>query len=93
MAYYNYNYYHNITEAKKYYQKAIDFAKLSNTTQSGYYWSSLIALGKIAASEEDYDQAIEYYKQVLDDAERKSSQHTEAKKLLAEAKKARRKKR
>ncbi len=93
LAYYNYNYYHNIPEAKKYYQKAIDFAKLSNTTQSGYYWSSLIALGKIAAAEEDYDQAIEYYKQVLDDAERKSSQHTEAKKLLAEAKKARRKKR
>jgi hypothetical protein len=92
LAYYAYNYDRNIAQAKVYYQKTIDFAKLTGTTNSGYYWSSMIALGKIASQEHDYDKAIEYFKQVIDDTERKASQRDEAKKLLAEAKKARRKK-
>ena len=92
LAYYAYNYNHDLAQAKTYYQKTIDFAQLTNSTKSGYYWSSMLALGKIASTEEDFDKAVEYYKQVLEDSDKKTTQHTEAKKLLAEAKKARRKK-
>ena len=52
----------------------------------------MVALGKIASQEQDYDKAIEYFKQVIDDTDRKATQRDEAKKLLAEAKKLRRKK-
>jgi hypothetical protein len=58
---------------------------------SGYYWASVLGLARIAYQELNYDQAVDYCKEVLDKADRKSSQHTEDKKLLAEAKKARRK--
>jgi tetratricopeptide (TPR) repeat protein len=92
LAYYAYNYDKDMKVAKDYYQKTIDFAKNTGTTNSGYYWSSMIALGKIASQEQDYDKAIEYFKQVIDDTDRKAAQRDEAKKLLAEAKKARRKK-
>lgn len=53
---------------------------------SGYYWASVLGLARIAFQELNYDQAVDYCKEVLDKADRKSSQHTEAKKLLAEAK-------
>ncbi len=92
LGYYAMNYDRDNKEAKTYFQKTIDFAKQTGSTNSGYYWSSMIALGKIASQDQDYDTAIEYYKQVIDDSERKSSQREEAKKLLTEAKKARRKK-
>ena len=92
LAYYAYNYDKDIKTAKEYYQKTIDFAKNTNTTNSGYYWSSMLALGKIASQEQDYDKAIEYFKQVIDDTDRKAAQRDEAKKLLSEAKKARRNK-
>lgn len=92
LAYYAYNYDKDIKTAKEYYLKTIEFAKNTSTTSSGYYWSSLVGLGKIASQEEDYDKAIEYFKQVIDDSDRKATQRDEAKKLLTEAKKARRKK-
>ncbi|MCU0469520.1 MAG: tetratricopeptide repeat protein [Arcicella sp.] len=92
LAYYAYNYDRDIKTAKEYYNKTIEFAKNTGTTNSGYYWSSMLALGKIASQEEDYDTAIEYFKQVIDDTDRKATQRDEAKKLLTEAKKARRKK-
>lgn len=92
LGYYAMNYDRDAQEARAYYQKTIDFAKQTGSTNSGYYWSSMIALGKLASQEQDYDKAIEYFKQVIEDSERKSSQREEAKKLLTEAKKARRKK-
>ena len=92
LAYYAYNYDKDIKTAKEYYLKTIEFAKNTGTTSSGYYWSSMVALGKIASQEQDYDKAIEYFKQVIDDTDRKATQRDEAKKLLAEAKKLRRKK-
>jgi len=92
LAYYAYNYDKNMKTAKEYYLKAIEFAKNTGTTSSGYYLSSVLGLGKIASQEQDYDKAVEYFKQVIDDSDRKSTQRDEAKKLLTEAKKARRKK-
>jgi tetratricopeptide (TPR) repeat protein len=92
LAYYAFNYDRDYAQAKIYYQKTIDFAVLTGTTNSGYYLSSMIALGRISLQEQDYDKSIEYFKKVIDDSDRKSPQRDEAKKLLTEAKKARRKK-
>ena len=90
LAYVNHLFYKNLTEGKIYYQKSIDFAKQTNSTTSGYYLSSLIGLAKIANDEKNYDLAQTYFNEVMDKAERKSSQFKEAKKAVDEAKKARR---
>ncbi|GAB3980523.1 hypothetical protein GCM10028806_48260 [Spirosoma terrae] len=93
LAYVNQLFYKNPAEAKKYYQQSIDFAKQTNALNAGYYWSSVLALGKIATDEKNYDQAQTYFKEVMDKADRKSSQYKEAKKLLDEQKKLRREER
>lgn len=90
LGYINQLFYHNLPEAKKYYQQSIEFAKQTNQLNAGYYWSSVLALGKIANDEKQYDQAQVYFKEVMDKAERKSAQFKEAKKLLDDQKKARR---
>ena len=93
LAYINANFYHSNALAKQYYQQSIDFAKQINATNAGYYWSSLLGLAKIATAEKNYDQATAYYKEVLDAADKKSSQHEEAKKALSDSKKSRREER
>ncbi|QMW02461.1 tetratricopeptide repeat protein [Spirosoma foliorum] len=93
LAYVNSVFYNNVAEAKKYYQQSVDFSKQTNSTTSGYYLSSLIGLAKIANGEKNYDLAQTYFNEVLDKAERKSSQYKEAKKALDDAKKARREER
>lgn len=90
LAYINQLFYKNTPEAKKYYQQSIDFAKQTNSTNAGYYWSSVLGLAKIATDEKNYDLAQTYFKEVMDKADRKSSQYKEAKKALEDAKKARR---
>ncbi|MBD2754701.1 tetratricopeptide repeat protein [Spirosoma validum] len=93
LAYINQIFYKNTAEAKKYYQQSIDFAKQTNSTNAGYYWSSVLGLAKIATEEKNYDLAQTYFKEVMDKAERKSSQYKEAKKALEDAKKSRREER
>ncbi|MVM33235.1 tetratricopeptide repeat protein [Spirosoma sp. HMF4905] len=93
LAYVNSVFYNNTAEAKKYYQQSVDFSKQTNSTTSGYYLSSLIGLAKIANGEKNYDLAQTYFNEVLDKAERKSSQYKEAKKALDDAKKSRREER
>lgn len=90
LAYINQVFYKNTPEAKKYYQQSIDFAKQTNSTNAGYYWSSVLGLAKIATEEKNYDLAQTYFKEVMDKAERKSTQYKEAKKALNDANKARR---
>ena len=93
LGYINHLLYKNLPEAKKYYQQSIEFAKQTNSVNAGYYWSSVLALGKIATDEKQYDQAQAYYKEVMDKAERKSSQFKEAKRALDASKKSRREER
>ena len=88
LGYYYLYVFKNPIEAKKYFNECLSFYKQTDSMDSGYYWASVLGLARI---ELNYDQAVDYCKEVLDKADRKSSQHTEAKKLLAEAKKARRK--
>ena len=93
LAYINQVFYKNSAEAKKYYQQSIDFAKKTNSVNAGYYWSSVLGLAKIATEEKNYDLAQTYFKEVMDKAERKSSQYKEAKKALDDTKKSRREER
>jgi hypothetical protein len=90
LAYYNHNYYKNLDKAKEYYQKTIDFALQTNAKTSGYYLSSMMGLGHIAEANKDYDTALNYYKQVADDGERKSTQFKEAKAAITNLNKIRR---
>jgi hypothetical protein len=91
LGYYYLYVFKNPIDAKKYFNECLSFSKQTDSMDSGYYWASVLGLARIAFQELNYDQAVDYCKEVLDKADRKSSQHTEAKKLLAEAKKARRK--
>jgi hypothetical protein len=93
LAYTNQLFYKNRVEAKIYYQKAIDFAKQTNSVNTGYYLSSVLGLAKIATEEKNYDLAQTYFNEVIDKGERKSSQYKEAKKAIDDAKKARREER
>ncbi|NQW77316.1 MAG: tetratricopeptide repeat protein [Cytophagales bacterium] len=91
LGYYYLYVFKNPVDAKKYFNDCLSFSKQTDSMDSGYYWASVLGLARIAFQESNYDQAVDYCKEVLDKADRKSSQHIEAKKLLAEAKKARRK--
>lgn len=93
LAYTNQLFYKNRLEAKIYYQKAIDFARQTNSVNTGYYLSSVLGLAKIATEEKNYDLAQTYFNEVIDKGERKSSQYKEAKKAIDDAKKARREER
>jgi hypothetical protein len=93
LAYVNHLFYKNLPVAKINYQKAIDYAKQTNSTNAGYYLSSVMGLAKIANEEKNYDLAQTYFKEVLDKAEKKSSQYKEAKKAIDDAKKTRREER
>jgi hypothetical protein len=91
LAYYQQHYYRDLPKAKQYYQKTIDFALQTKSEKSGYYWSSMLALAKLSFQEGKLDEAERYASQVVDDADRKTTQRDEAKKVLGEIKKARKK--
>ncbi|MEY4383520.1 MAG: hypothetical protein RI995_1062 [Bacteroidota bacterium] len=91
LGYYQLYVFKNLGEAKPYFQQCVAFSNETNSKESGYYWASMLGLAIIAHQEKDFDQAVTYCKDVLEHADKKSSQHDEAKKLLSEAKKARRK--
>ena len=90
LGYYSFNYDKNYDEAATYYQKAINYSVQTNSLEAGYYVSSLIGLGKIAQERKNLDEAQRYYKLAYDKADRKSTQHDEAKKAIDDLKKARR---
>lgn len=91
LGYYQLYLFKNTNEAKPYFLKCIEFSNQTGTKESGYYWASLLGLARISFQDKDFDRAVEYCKDVLEHADKKSPQHTDAKKLLSEAKKARRK--
>lgn len=93
LGYYNLYVFRNATEAQSYFLQCMEFSKATNSKESGYYWASVLGLARIASQQGDFDKAIDYCREVLEQADKKSTQHVEAKKLMAESKKARRKKR
>ena len=90
LGYYNLYVFKNTIEAKKRFLQCMEFSKQTDAMESGYYWASVLGLARIAFQESNFDLAVTYCKEVLDKADKKSAQHTEAKKLLSESKKARR---
>jgi hypothetical protein len=86
LAYINKNIKRDNVAAKSYYTLAMDFAKKNKASDSGYYLASEIELGKMAEQVGEYEEAMKYYKDVVDNAERKSAQHEEAKKLVKDLK-------
>jgi tetratricopeptide (TPR) repeat protein len=92
LGYYALYVYRNQSEAINYFKQCMAFSASTDAMDSGYYWASLLGLARISYQQQNYDQAVDYCKQVLEHAEKKSAQYTEAKKLLSESKKARRKK-
>lgn len=92
LGYYQLYIFKNPSEAKIYFQKCMDFSIQTGSLESGYYWASVLGLARIAFQASDFDKAVDLCKEVMDKADKKTSQYTEAKKLLSEAKKARRKK-
>lgn len=67
-----------LEDARKYYQKAVDFAKEAGATDSGYFLYSLLNLGEIAQAKDEFDEAKDYYKEVKKQAKRKSKVHKQA---------------
>lgn len=90
LGYYYQNYFRDYAKAKDYHQQVLAFSEKTNDTKTGYYLSSLLALGKIAQLEKNVQEAQRYYKMVLDKAERKSSYTKEAKSAMDSMKKSKR---
>lgn len=87
LAYYNQFFYKNFGVAKENYRRAIAFAEQTGAKNSGYHVSSWLNLGKIADAEGNLDEAKQYFENVVEFADKKSSQREEAKKLLDENRK------
>jgi uncharacterized protein HemY len=87
MGYINYNYKRDLPKAKEYYQKTIDYALQNNSKDSGYFLGANLTLGKIASSEKDYVNAIQYFNIVTNNSDKKLETHKEAKKLIEDTKK------
>ena len=77
----------NFEEAKKYFEWAVEYAKLADATDKGYYYFSVLHLGKIAERDKEYDLAIEYYKQVKKITKRRHNANEEARERLSELRK------
>ncbi|MBC7920181.1 MAG: tetratricopeptide repeat protein [Ferruginibacter sp.] len=80
------SYYRDPARAKPYFQRAVTFAEQSKSLESGYYLLSLTALARIADQEGDQELAKNYFQKVLDNAEKKSPTHQEAKRYLSDQK-------
>jgi tetratricopeptide (TPR) repeat protein len=70
-------------KAKSFYKKAVVYSEQAKAYESGYYLSSLTALGRIYNRENNYEEAEKYYNVVLNRAEKKSDPYKEAKEYLS----------
>ena len=72
----------DVENAKKYYQRAVEFGEMIGAEKSGYYLFSHIGLGKIAMQAEDKKTARSHFKKVRKQAKKKHAAHKEASRLL-----------
>ena len=87
LGYINQHYKRNIAEAKSNYLACVKFAESNDSEESGYYQSSLLALGDFEKNDQNYQKAEEYYKMVLAAKTKKSSTYAKAKERISELKK------
>jgi hypothetical protein len=84
LGYINQHYKRNVSQAKFFYTKCINYSISNDTKESGYYVASNLALGKIAIIESDLKAAVAYFGEVLKNTDKKSNVYIEAKKGLTE---------
>ena len=65
--------------SKLYYQKAVDYSESVGAYKVGYYLYSLSNLGRIAASEKKYSEAMVFFQKILDNTNKKHKAYKEAK--------------
>jgi hypothetical protein len=71
-----------LDESKKYYQLAMKYAEQNNSTETGYYLYSMIALGEIADRQGNKAEAKKYYMEVRKRTGRKDEANQDAKRRL-----------
>jgi hypothetical protein len=74
----------NYEKSKVYYQRGLKYAEEAEATEMGYYFFSLMHLGRIAEEEGDVELAKEYYKRVKKASKRSHSAHEQARERLKE---------
>lgn len=72
----------NYDESKKYYRTAMSYAEQNNSTETGYYLFSMIALGEIAEREGNTEEARKYFTEVRKRTGRKDEANKDAKRRL-----------
>ena len=82
LAYINQNKYKDLNKARDYYQQCVNFAQQTNEATSGYALYSLLNLGRIAATQQDYKTARMHFERIKDIADKKSDPYKEAKEWL-----------
>ncbi|MCC9138097.1 tetratricopeptide repeat protein [Pontibacter silvestris] len=87
LAYINQHKYRDLEKAKKHYNDAIMYAKMTDEQESGYYVNSYLNLARIAHQQKDIPAAKQYYTVVQKNSEKKSDNFKEAKKYLKANKK------
>lgn len=75
-------------KAKERYEQCIAFARSTGETESGYYISAHLNLGRIYDQEKDIKRAKVYYEEVKDKAARKTDAFKEAREYLRKNRKA-----
>jgi len=81
------NQYKDLDKAREYYQRCVVFAETTNDTKQGFYLYALLNMGRIADKQKRPADAIRYYKEVQEKAERKSEAYNEARAYLKKQKK------
>lgn len=71
-------------KAKKYFNLSIEYSEYGGHTDMGYYYYSILHLGRIAEAEGDIDAAKDYFKQVRKLTKRKHPANEEAREKLKE---------
>ncbi len=71
-------------KAKKYFELAMEYSEYGNHTDMGYYFYSILHLGRIAEAENDPAAATEYFKRVKKLTKRKHPANKEAREKLKE---------
>ncbi len=74
----------NYEEAKKYFNLAMEYSEYGGHTDMGYYYYSILHLGRIAEVEGDAEAAKEYFKRVRKLTKRKHPANEEARERLKE---------
>jgi tetratricopeptide (TPR) repeat protein len=82
----------HIAEAKQYYQRVLEFAEEIEAYETGYYHYSLFSLARIADSEEEYEIADVYLKQIRNNTKRKDAVNKQVREYQKRRKKERKNK-